>query len=92
MPRLLRDLCKTADIPTTELPDGLRQRDTGTHRFLFNYAPEPIPYAIDRIVRWGDLSFYELAKELLEDGSAMDELRNRVGLPEEGEDEDHDDD
>ena len=39
---LLRELSISAGIPTTDLPDGLRQRDTGTHRFLFNYAPEPI--------------------------------------------------
>ena len=41
---LLADLCTTASIATTDLPDGLRQRDTATHRFLFNYAPEAITF------------------------------------------------
>ena len=41
---LLSDLCAKANIATTDLPDGLRQRDTATHRFLFNYAPEAITF------------------------------------------------
>ena len=35
--RIVRLLC--ADLPLTPLPEGLRLRDTGTHRFAFNYAP-----------------------------------------------------
>ncbi|MBI1417535.1 MAG: beta-galactosidase [Limimaricola sp.] len=30
--------CDVLDIPTCVLPDGLRVRDTATHRFVFNYA------------------------------------------------------
>ena len=37
--RVIALICK--DIPLTPLPDGLRLRDTATHRFAFNYAPEP---------------------------------------------------
>ncbi|MCG6902526.1 MAG: beta-galactosidase [Rhodobacter sp.] len=41
---ILRDLCGKAGLKTETLPDGLRLRDTGTHRFVFNYAPEPLTY------------------------------------------------
>ena len=41
---ILTDVCARADIETTPLPDGLRLRDTATHRFLFNYAPEPVGF------------------------------------------------
>lgn len=37
---MIRDLCHEAGLTTHDLPDGLRIRDTGTHRFVFNYAPE----------------------------------------------------
>jgi beta-galactosidase len=40
--RLMRDRCGTLGIPTVDLPDGLRLRDTATHRFAVNYAPEPL--------------------------------------------------
>ncbi|MDJ0626753.1 MAG: beta-galactosidase [Rhodobacter sp.] len=33
-----------AGIEPEPLPDGLRMRDTATHRFVFNYAPEPLAY------------------------------------------------
>ncbi|WP_386627111.1 beta-galactosidase [Sulfitobacter geojensis] len=36
--RLVDLIC--ADIARSRLPDGLRLRDTATHRFAFNYAPE----------------------------------------------------
>lgn len=36
--------CASAGIETTSLSDGLRIRDTATHRFVFNYAPEPLTY------------------------------------------------
>lgn len=39
--RILRDLCHEAGIGTTDLPDGLRLRDTATLRFAINYGPEP---------------------------------------------------
>ncbi|MFQ1701732.1 beta-galactosidase [Loktanella agnita] len=39
--RIIRDLCAAQGIVTHYLPEGLRIRDTDTHRFVFNYAPEP---------------------------------------------------
>jgi beta-galactosidase len=39
---LVCDLCRELGIETRDLPDGLRIRDTATHRFWFNYAPEPL--------------------------------------------------
>ena len=41
---LVSDLCAGEGIETLALPDGLRVRDTETHRFVFNYGPEPAPY------------------------------------------------
>ena len=38
---LLRDLMAEAGVETYDLPRGVRIRDTATHRFVFNYAPEP---------------------------------------------------
>lgn len=35
--RILGDLCAQAGIETTPLPEGLRLRDSATHRYLFNY-------------------------------------------------------
>lgn len=35
--RILTALCQKAGIETDPLPEGLRRRDTETHRFLFNY-------------------------------------------------------
>ncbi|PWJ15097.1 beta-galactosidase [Jannaschia seohaensis] len=39
--RLLGMLAREAGLGTIELPDGLRVRDTGTERFVFNYAAHP---------------------------------------------------
>jgi beta-galactosidase len=39
--RIVRALCAEAGVPTLDLPDGLRLRETARHRFVFNYAPEP---------------------------------------------------
>ncbi|MCF2871089.1 beta-galactosidase [Octadecabacter sp. G9-8] len=39
---ILRDLCNEVGLTHHNLPDGLRIRDTQTHRFVFNYAPEPL--------------------------------------------------
>lgn len=38
--RIIGSLCDSAGIQTLQLPDGLRIRDTASHRFVFNYAPE----------------------------------------------------
>ncbi|MDJ0827306.1 MAG: beta-galactosidase [Rhodobacter sp.] len=41
---LMTDLAMLAGLEITHLPEGLRIRDTATHRFVFNYAPEPQIY------------------------------------------------
>ncbi len=41
---IIRDLCTRAGIDPLDLPDGVRVRDTGTHRFYFNYAPDPVTF------------------------------------------------
>jgi beta-galactosidase len=41
---ILRDLCVEVGLTHYALPDGLRLRDTDTHRFVFNYAPEPMDW------------------------------------------------
>jgi len=43
--RILQRACAAEGIETLDLPDGLRLRDTDTHRFWFNYAPEPVRFA-----------------------------------------------
>lgn len=39
--RIITDLCAEQGVEPHTLADGLRIRDTATHRFVFNYAPEP---------------------------------------------------
>ncbi len=39
--RILRDLAGEAGLEVHDLPEGLRLRDTGTERFVFNYADAP---------------------------------------------------
>ncbi|NHB76282.1 beta-galactosidase [Rhodobacter calidifons] len=39
--RILHRACAAEGIETDPLPEGLRRRDTATHRFLFNYNPVP---------------------------------------------------
>jgi type VI secretion system protein ImpA len=77
-----RQLSRMSDTSVADRDDAFEAL-RGIARFFRRTEPHtPIPFALDRIVRWGDLSFYELAKELIEDRGAMEELRNRVGLPE----------
>ncbi len=42
--RLIAQAAVVEGLPTRALPDGLRLRDTATHRFVFNYAPEPAAF------------------------------------------------
>jgi beta-galactosidase len=42
--RFLAEACAAEDIATETLPEGLRLRATKTHRFAFNYAPEPTEF------------------------------------------------
>ena len=41
---LLATLCTEQGITTTRLPDGIRRRDTGTHRFWFNHTAQDITF------------------------------------------------
>lgn len=43
--RILLRACAAEGIETDPLPEGLRRRDTSTHRFLFNYNPVPAEWA-----------------------------------------------
>ena len=43
--RILTALCVAQGIEPDPLPEGLRRRDTDTHRFLFNYNPVPVDWA-----------------------------------------------
>lgn len=40
--RIVTDLAAQTGLPLADLPRGLRLRDTGAHRFAFNYGPEPV--------------------------------------------------
>lgn len=58
--RMIGSLCQQAGIETHPLPEGLRRRDTATHRFWFNYNPVPVDWNGATIppagVRWEPLS------------------------------------
>ncbi|WP_375266277.1 beta-galactosidase [Planktotalea sp.] len=41
---IIEDLAAQANIPTERMPSGLRVRDTCSHRFWINYAPEAVTY------------------------------------------------
>jgi beta-galactosidase len=47
--RVLQTACAAEGIETDPLPEGLRRRDTETHRFLFNYNPVPAEWAGETI-------------------------------------------
>ncbi|MFM2355519.1 MAG: hypothetical protein RLZZ528_1255, partial [Pseudomonadota bacterium] len=55
--RILRDRATEAGLATTDLPDGLRLRDTATHRFAINYAPEPVTWN-GRTIGAADVSWW----------------------------------
>lgn len=42
--RMLAALCEAQGISTEVLPEGLRRRDSDTHRFWFNYNPVPVDW------------------------------------------------
>ena len=56
---ILEMITKKAEIETTRLPDGLRRRDTDTHRFWFNYAPDPITFE-NRTIQPADIKIEKL--------------------------------
>ena len=41
---LLKTLCAAAEIDTTDMPEGVRQRHAGSRRFVFNYNSETTAY------------------------------------------------
>lgn len=43
--RMLAELCAGQGIEIDHLPEGLRRRDSDTHRFWFNYNPVPVDWA-----------------------------------------------
>jgi beta-galactosidase len=43
--RILATLCTAQGIAATPLPDGLRCRQSGAHRFWFNYGAAPVTHA-----------------------------------------------
>lgn len=51
--RLIAEATHRAGIVTEPLPEGLRRRDTATHRFYFNYGPEPCTHGGVTIPRAG---------------------------------------
>jgi beta-galactosidase len=42
--RILLAACHAAGLETDPLPEGLRRRDSATHRFLFNYNAVPVEW------------------------------------------------
>lgn len=58
--QIIRSLCEEHGIEITELREGLRIRDTETHRFIFNYANHPLTWNGTQIpaagVYWEPLS------------------------------------
>ena len=42
--RIIAMVAAEAGVAVEELPSGVRVRDTGAHRFAFNYSPEPRRY------------------------------------------------
>jgi beta-galactosidase len=40
--RIISVMAKTVNLELHDLPKGLRLRDTGAHRFAFNYGPGPV--------------------------------------------------
>ncbi len=42
--RVLAEVCDEVGIKTRIMPDGLRMRETETHRFVFNYAPDGVSW------------------------------------------------
>ncbi|KQB97012.1 beta-galactosidase [Loktanella sp. 1ANDIMAR09] len=57
--QIVAGLCDALGLETKQLPEGLRLRDTETHRFYFNYAAVPLTWEGVTIppagVHWEDL-------------------------------------
>jgi beta-galactosidase len=55
--RVIGLLAAQSDLALTPLPEGLRLRDTATHRFAFNYAAQPIEWQ-DRTIDAADVAWW----------------------------------
>ncbi|MGJ8617219.1 MAG: beta-galactosidase [Sulfitobacter sp.] len=42
--RVIGMMAQSGGVTLSPLPEGLRLRDTATHRFAFNYGPEPVSF------------------------------------------------
>jgi beta-galactosidase len=42
--RLVAEVAAETGLALTHLPEGLRLRDAGPMRFVFNYGPEPVDW------------------------------------------------
>jgi len=51
--RIVGQACAEVGLETADLPDGLRLRDSGTHRFVFNYGPETVTFRGQEIAAAG---------------------------------------
>lgn len=53
--RILTTLCHSQSIETEPLPEGLRRRDSASHRFYFNYNAVPVDWSGQQIAPAGVL-------------------------------------
>ncbi|MFT5522183.1 MAG: type VI secretion system protein ImpA [Pirellulaceae bacterium] len=80
-----RQLSRMSDTSVADRNDAF-EAIRGISRYFRTAEPNsPVADSLDRIVRWKDLSFFEIAKDLIEDHNALEEIRNRVGIPPEPE-------
>ncbi|WP_195818995.1 beta-galactosidase [Roseobacter sp. MH60115] len=57
--RIVHGLAKEAGLPAQNLPEGLRLRDTATHRFAFNYGPEPVEFQ-GKMIAAADVAWWSI--------------------------------
>lgn len=57
--RIIHDLAETAGLAALNLPEGLRLRDTATHRFAFNYGSEPVDFQ-GKVIASADVAWWPI--------------------------------
>ena len=57
--RLIDTLARQGGLKPTQLPEGLRLRDTATHQFAFNYGPDPVTWR-DREIAAAGVAWWPL--------------------------------
>lgn len=57
--RIIHGLAKEAGLTVLTLPEGLRLRDTASHRFAFNYGPEAVEFQ-GKVIESADLTWWEI--------------------------------